>query len=63
MKGKVEGTKVTFVKDYKDGSHTNVQYEGQIDKDHIEGQYFFHYKTFLVNMKIQEKFYMEISLY
>ena len=27
----------------------------------IEGQYFFHYKTFLINMKVQEKFYMEIS--
>ena len=62
MQGKVEGTKVRFVKDYKDGSHTNVQYEGEIDQDTIEGQYFFHYKTFVINMKVQEKFYMKISL-
>ena len=38
MQGKVEGTKVRFVKDYKDGSHTNIQYEGEIDNDTVEGR-------------------------
>ena len=61
VKGKIDGSKVSFVKDYKDGSHTNVQYEGTVDNDHIDGQYYYLYKTFLVNMKVQEKFYMKLT--
>ena len=38
VKGKVAGTKISFVKDYKDGSHTNIQYEGEIDNDTVEGR-------------------------
>ena len=60
VKGKVEGDKVSFVKDYKDGSHTNIKYDGVMETDHIEGQYFFLFKSFVINMNVQEKFYMKL---
>ena len=60
VKGKVEGDKVSFVKDYKDESHTNIKYDGVMETDHIEGQYFFLFKSFVINMNVQEKFYMKL---
>ena len=60
LKGRVEGAKVMFVKDYKDGKITNIKYDGLVEGDHIEGKYFFIYKTFLI-MNVNEKFYMKLS--
>ena len=63
VRGRVEegGGGVTFVKDYCDGSHTGVQYEGGLAGDTVTGHYTFTYKTFLVNMNIKEKFSMTIT--
>ena len=60
VRGQVSGTRVTFVKDYKDGSHTNIKYDGVMETDHIEGQYSFLFKSFVINMNVQEKFYMKL---
>ena len=63
ISGKIENMNITFVKDYIDGSHTNIQYSGTIliesNTASVSGSYSFTYKTFLVNMNINEKFYME----
>ena len=65
VRGRVEegggGGGVTFVKDYCDGSHTGVQYEGGLAGDTVTGHYTFTYKTFLVNMNIREKFSMTVT--
>ena len=63
VRGRVEGGGggVTFVKDYCDGSHTGVQYEGGLAGDTVTGHYTFTYKTFLVNMNIKEKFSMTVT--
>ena len=59
----MEGNKVSFVKDYKDGSHTNIKYDGVMETDHIEGQYSFLFKSFVINMNVQEKFYMKLVVW
>ena len=56
VRGQVEGTRVTFVKDYNDGSHTNIQYDGQIDDDHIEGLGRYLLSLFNWTIPIKKKF-------
>ena len=60
VQGKLSGDKVEFMKNYVDGSHTNIKYEGKMEDDQVTGYYTFCYKTFLVTMNIKEKFQMKV---
>ena len=58
-----EDGRVEFVKDYVDKTHTGIVYEGMSDGNTVKGIYKFTYKTFLVNMNIQEDFSMSVAWY
>ena len=57
-----EDGKVEFIKDYIDKSHTGILYEGMSDGYTVKGIYKFTYKTFLINMNIQEDFSMTVAI-
>jgi len=60
--GTVTGDGVEFVKDYKDGSHTGIKYEGKVEGNCVKGEYKFNYKKMFINLDICEKFWMEIMI-
>merc|ERR1712154_24619 len=61
LQGKVEGSKVSFVKDFTAaGGYKNIKYSGRIENDEVKGDYNFHYKALFINLLINEDFYMKV---
>lgn len=60
IKGNMSGGNVKFTKDYKDGSHTGVVFEGVMEDGMVKGKYRFLYKKAFISMNICEEFQMKI---
>ena len=62
LEGKVEGSEVSFVKDFTaaDG-YKGIKYQGTVDHDEVEGSYHFFYKALFINLPINENFYMKVT--
>jgi len=60
IKGKVVDGNVKFTKDYKDGSHTGVVFEGVLEDGVVKGKYKFLFKKAFISMNICEEFSMKI---
>merc|ERR1711953_1080304 len=62
LQGKVEGSEVSFVKDFTAaGGYKNIKYSGRIENDEVKGDYNFQYKALFINLHINEDFYMKVT--
>merc|ERR1712241_1408061 len=62
LKGKVEGSEVSFVKDFTEADgYKNIKYTGTVDNDEVRGAYKFFYKALFINLPINENFYMKVT--
>ena len=62
LKGKVEGSEVSFVKDFTAAEgYKDIKYKGTVENDEVKGAYNFFYKALFINLPINENFYMKVT--
>merc|ERR1712062_626040 len=62
LKVKVEGSDVSFVKDFTAaGGYKNIKYSGTVENDEVKGDYHFVYKALFINLPVNENFYMKVT--
>merc|ERR1711874_913677 len=62
IQGKVSEGNVKFTKDYKDGSHKGIVFEGVLEEGVVTGKYSFVYKKAFISMNICQEFEMKIVM-
>ena len=60
VQGRLVCDDVEFVKDYTDGSYSDIKFKGKVDGQCVSGDYRFTYKRMFINMNICENFWMRV---